>query len=1007
MAELYVTGYESTPVRRGPDIEETNIGWVKLTYATAFLTRPPHGSYFNWLSGGRQGGVWDSPDAVGWMEALALSTVDFTLGYRPQRALTGHYDSAELRFVLKGSDTENYIPLINASFMGAVIGGVVGGLCSMWKEQKMLGNTSRVITRLKAGVNTLRKMLGLKNRVPHMFDFAKLQISALNDSRTISFTSVNQQGLGAALRSYVASDELADFQGGEREITSRNLLLRINRRYAFSRAMNEKREDIIARLDAGEGSTSDEVWRSNLFASDSDHVITLFVNLWTPNGMVLPRGLAAFQAAPLPLVNVQMPGPTTTAAGNYVPGNLAMTIEEDPALYFMEDDDEPQLGCKTDESGICMLVSRSTSMIKHIIYRPIGINVNVAFNSDTNCVIDCIRHWFVAKHKSLVTFNNSPIVVNNEMRLISLSQVEDLAMVGDVCIVATLVVPRDDGDHVNIEAKTILKYFNPTKFTDGAHSDSIYMLVYPTKLFAPTYHAVLTDGTYFDRRARCKICLSWFASLTAKHFDQCARCGSCGKPMVKNGNHYIRCLGQMKASQRSVQTKRLTITKGQHSEDHLLKNQWFADFECYQDKFGNHVPYCVVLKSAADDTLFTYYGKTCLERFIGKLMQPSVIGYLWFHNGSGYDANILIRGLVAYMTEQVDVDLVDENVSAFEVDVIRRGTKILTFDIKSKPSPLRFRCMYLFLMSSLARLCKDFKVPDYAAKTSFDHSKIFDWDSAEEHKKEVIPYCQQDVRALEYIYTEFSKSLFQIAPVLMAGNISLASHALEMWKKLENPAILSSLTIPPNLTTYNIFREMYHGGRVLPTVAKHNARGWDLLHVPGAFNQTTGALEHLDAYENDDDTELKDVDVVSLYPSEMFKQRFPHGRMQFELVHPQNSEIMIKRFLRYKSDIKETRKSIKEEMYKRCYQVDIDPNPNLLIAFLIRKGADGAPVQSLAPLRYHWVTGVELLEAIKVGYTVKVVHRLIKFGMLNHVFKEYIGKMFKVKDDNKKVCGSV
>lgn len=74
----------------------------------------------------------------------------------------------------------------------------------------------------------------------------------------------------------------------------------------------------------------------------------------------------------------------------------------------------------------------------------------------------------------------------------------------------------------------------------------------------------------------------------------------------------------------------------------------------------------------------------------------------------------------------------------------------------------------------------------------------------------------------------------------------------------------------------------------------------------------------------------------------------------------------------------------------------------MIIAFAMRKvkNAKGEPVkplQSLEPLRNHWITGPELMECLKIGYTLKRVYTVIEWDKTEYIFKNYITKLFELK----------
>ena len=64
---------------------------------------------------------------------------------------------------------------------------------------------------------------------------------------------------------------------------------------------------------------------------------------------------------------------------------------------------------------------------------------------------------------------------------------------------------------------------------------------------------------------------------------------------------------------------------------------------------------------------------------------------------------------------------------------------------------------YLFIMTSLDKACKDFKIEN--AKTSFDHKKIKTWDDTDKYKSEVLPYLKLDVLGLKELFEVFNNDV--------------------------------------------------------------------------------------------------------------------------------------------------------------------------------------------------------------------------------------------------------
>ncbi len=62
----------------------------------------------------------------------------------------------------------------------------------------------------------------------------------------------------------------------------------------------------------------------------------------------------------------------------------------------------------------------------------------------------------------------------------------------------------------------------------------------------------------------------------------------------------------------------------------------------------------------------------------------------------------------------------------------------MTFRYGKEGSESKVFDLYLFVMTSLDKACKDFKIKN--EKSSFDHKKIKNWDDVEKYKPEVSPY---------------------------------------------------------------------------------------------------------------------------------------------------------------------------------------------------------------------------------------------------------------------------
>lgn len=257
---------------------------------------------------------------------------------------------------------------------------------------------------------------------------------------------------------------------------------------------------------------------------------------------------------------------------------------------------------------------------------------------------------------------------------------------------------------------------------------------------------------------------------------------------------------------------------------------------------------------------------------------------------------------------------------------------------------------------------------------------------------------------MEFIDTQFTNALFAIEPVNISLYPTLASAALAIWKMSEDQAILNNIHIPANMIHYRIFRSMYYGGRVNATIAKYDSKSW---HVLG--DMLNSNIDDILECPDPDPTELKKTDVVSLYPSVMENEEFPNGKYTLSTLEDNRKstyaeEVMhlIKERKKGKEEHEKYLHQVKHIFQRGFYMVDMECDEKMLIAFLMRRReSDGRNEQTLAPFRRHWLAGIELMEAVKIGYTLTKIHEHIIFADYQYVFKKYIGKIFKIKDDNK------
>lgn len=656
---------------------------------------------------------------------------------------------------------------------------------------------------------------------------------------------------------------------------------------------------------------------------------------------------------------------------------------------------------------------------KHLVkYKPRGLGFNL---SGSNCLIECVTYhldeYNLEDEKSKFLCN--PIVSAHTNKFIDVLDKELLKnLFSNLSFRINACIEREDGV---FKSEFI---FRPNFETSSV---ILNLVIYKDDLpNQRNWHAIVVeDAAFLNNRKRCTICKEFHVN-GAPHFEKCKKCPDCHKHYQDDGIHYVSCKGKVFSKNRnSVPAQTLRLKKAKSEEWQNFKNIWFCDFESFCNKDGIHVPYLICLKEIEKpESMKAFYGKTCLKEFADFIMKGSkVSGYLFCHNGSGYDFNLILLALLKH-----------GYIPNTGMTILTRGTKILTADIKKKPCSLNLRDSYLYLPSSLSRLCKDFKVDVNKAKTSFDHNLIKSFKDFGKHMAESIAYCKRDVEALEEIYKKFASGLWKVAPVNLPASMSLAAHALEMWKHMEGHSTVGQIPIP-KYSDYLLLREMYHGGRTLCTTKAYNSHMYEQVIAEDEdgnslfFNPDNALSEDsfeaiqqvMDNLPEGAKEELKLVDVVSLYPFCMKQFLFPGGKFcgtrdtveedqermathmmgiikggKWAIIDP-TSNIKV---------INDDYDTLKRNMFKSCYKVDMNCPQDIYVAFIMRK-EDGSPIQNLKNLRDFWLTGVELFEAIRIGYTPLRIKAVMSWELSIPIFKNYIDTLFKIKEEHKKDKTSV
>ena len=312
---------------------------------------------------------------------------------------------------------------------------------------------------------------------------------------------------------------------------------------------------------------------------------------------------------------------------------------------------------------------------------------------------------------------------------------------------------------------------------------------------------------------------------------------------------------------------------------------------------------------------------------------------------------------------------------------------------------IQIKDLYKFCSGSLAGIAKDMGLDNELLKTDFEHSKVFDWESAEKHRTEVINYNIQDVKCLRAIYQKLSSAFLENYGVRMNNYMTLAQLSLDAWGLGVSEETKKKLKLTPRIYEEKM-RKAYRGGRIVCGRPLWRSHEWNeiqknkkLLHEDepneGFFidDETYEKITHFAVYG----------DVNSLYPWVMYKnedekigdptqrQRYPIGKV----INYKDPEIDW-------YDITQ-----KEDINRSIFCVDCIPPNNLAIAFLMKRNEKGEVEQSLEPIVKDWYTGPELLVAVSIGYKITKVYEQFIWTDSEAIFHEHIGNAYSQRQLHK------
>jgi len=497
----------------------------------------------------------------------------------------------------------------------------------------------------------------------------------------------------------------------------------------------------------------------------------------------------------------------------------------------------------------------------------------------------------------------------------------------------------------------------------------------PINILITNSHCAIIDDVSVKDFGCCIRCRTWIKVTNNDHFNNCNLCRKCGRRF--SPNH--KCPKAKEYARKTVKKN----TKLNHSSFTCGSNVYFADLETFPDADQVMQVYSAAIISittlTAEDPIEhvrceEYCGPGGFDRFCQYLM--TLTGTVVFYNGSRFDLFFVLKWIIEQRIQ----------IKSYMKD--SKCNKIISLEVGN----IKFWDMCLFTLGSLASTCKAFKVPAKFCKKDFDHSLIKNWDDVFNNRDTIIEYNSYDVISLGFAFKAFSSTIFKLYQFNVTEAVTLSNMAYGIWtNKYATEALLSQIMIPDR-ETYDFVRRGLFGGRCCPQKSYFISREYS--SVIGVLENDNRLMTNVEVYSYVTDY-LVYLDVVSLYPYSSVLGEFPIGTPKML-----SGGALIRLLRKFPST---TLTDHEKEFVKCCIaEVDVDCPDDLITPFLLARSEKGALIHDLLPKRHQVYDGATMLEALRLGYTFKKVHKCLKFKKLGNPLRTYMEYAFAQKNISEK-----
>jgi hypothetical protein len=489
---------------------------------------------------------------------------------------------------------------------------------------------------------------------------------------------------------------------------------------------------------------------------------------------------------------------------------------------------------------------------------------------------------------------------------------------------------------------------------------------------------LITDPKWVVHKVKCHICTQWInKSNFGNHAQTCHYCIVCRRSYstVRKPTHICKGprLTPHEARSHAQQAAEPLICADWINLPRIDKPKkmtdpkkiWLADIEAFpniedQNCFTPYAIGIINLEKGSKHKIF--YGQDCMGDFLD--FCDTITGSIYFFNGARFDNYLVVKGMVK---EKRFID--SEN-------FLKNGGSIISFKIHRH---LKVKDLCQFIKSSLEKACKDWGVPASLSKKTFDHDKVWNMETAMQHKAECEVYLKYDIVSLRELYRIYSTAQFECFGIDVNRAISLSQYGFKCWGS--NCKAIDEIYVPHTGKEEDDFRAAYYGGRTLAQRKEFKS---------AQFDAQVGFPEY-----NEIEDYLVIADVNSLYPHAQRKYAYAYGKWRY--VSPEEIR---------EANLIECLNSGKVEYqitFLRCQlKVSVKCPKDLITAFLLERTPKGKLVHTLEDKIEQWYWGCELIEAVILGYEITEIHEVIEFEKIGELFNDFVDKCWQGRIDNPK-----